>query len=395
MKICKIAIVFFLLLNVITSDAQKNHSTGMQFFSGSWDELLNAAKKQNKLIFIDVYTDWCGPCKAMDKFIFTAKKVGEKYNPLFLNYRLNAEKGEGIGIAKGFNVGAYPTFLFLNNQGFLVDRVVGEKEVQPFIQIADEAVAQSKDTNNIGNMQADFNAGRKDTAFLFQYLSKLTKLEMDNSTALNAYFEALPYTDLEKENRLLLLGDYIQSPRSAALVFLMDRYEGLSPYAKNKLKDHLYNVLVDKGMVTVITEKNFAAAEKLIQYVNKLGALTTSQQYHLDYISLILYSYMRNNKQIRAIGYRLTKGLMDVSKDSILREDKRRYQEIMKPYLSGQEDSTKIVGFQEEKKYVLNIYTRELCLKLSNVAESFLKLPDEEEVALKDALNWASKRVDA
>ena len=48
---------------------------GIQFFKGTWNELLAEAKKQNKPIFVDIYTTWCRPCKVLDKDVFRMRKL--------------------------------------------------------------------------------------------------------------------------------------------------------------------------------------------------------------------------------------------------------------------------------------------------------------------------------
>ena len=68
---------------------------GIQFFKGTWNELLAEAKKQNKPIFMDVYTTWCRPCKVLDKDVFPNEKVGGFYNKNFINYKIDAEKTKG------------------------------------------------------------------------------------------------------------------------------------------------------------------------------------------------------------------------------------------------------------------------------------------------------------
>ena len=117
----KILVLGVLLSFVFTTRANE----GIQFSEGTWKEILSMAKKENKLVFIDVFTSWCGPCKMMSAEIFPKKEVGTLFNASFVNYKIDAEKGEGIDIAKKFNVRAFPTYLFVNGDGQLIYRTTG------------------------------------------------------------------------------------------------------------------------------------------------------------------------------------------------------------------------------------------------------------------------------
>ena len=61
-----------------------------------WQDVLAKAKKENKIVFVDAYTTWCGPCKWMAANIFPTKEVGDVFNASFVNAKIDMEKGEGI-----------------------------------------------------------------------------------------------------------------------------------------------------------------------------------------------------------------------------------------------------------------------------------------------------------
>ena len=105
--------------------AGQEANTGIDFFKGSWADLLNESKKQNKPIFVDAYAVWCGPCRWMDANVFPEKEVGDFYNKNFINYKFDMEKGEGRDFAKSYQVRAYPTLLYLNSEGDVKYRAVG------------------------------------------------------------------------------------------------------------------------------------------------------------------------------------------------------------------------------------------------------------------------------
>ena len=123
---------FALLLGLTFASAQE--SRGIRFESGSLSEILAKAKKENKLVFMDVYASWCGPCKIMATQVFTQKKVGDYFNKTFVNAKFDAEKGEGVQIARRYGVEAYPTFLLLDGNGTLVGKMVGGSPANDFIQ---------------------------------------------------------------------------------------------------------------------------------------------------------------------------------------------------------------------------------------------------------------------
>lgn len=117
----------------VTSFAQD--SKGVKFTDGTLTEIRQAAAKANKLIFVDIYTVWCGPCKFLSSDIFPKESVGKFMNEKFINAKFDAEKGEGIEIAKAFDVKGYPTMLILDKDGKEQGRIVGaERTPEAFIE---------------------------------------------------------------------------------------------------------------------------------------------------------------------------------------------------------------------------------------------------------------------
>lgn len=112
---------------------QETPTGGIEFFHGSWSELLAHAQQKNKPIFVDVYASWCGPCKRMAAQVFTQPAVGNFYNQNYINYKIDAEKGEGPEVAQKFSVNAYPTLLYVNNQGDLIHKIVGGRNPQDLV----------------------------------------------------------------------------------------------------------------------------------------------------------------------------------------------------------------------------------------------------------------------
>ena len=53
-----------------------------------WKKVLKKAKKEKRLIFIDCYTSWCGPCKMLSSQVFTREDVGNQFNADFVPSQL-------------------------------------------------------------------------------------------------------------------------------------------------------------------------------------------------------------------------------------------------------------------------------------------------------------------
>jgi len=108
-------------------------SQGVDFKQITLKEALEQAKAQGKMVFVDCYTTWCGPCKMMTEEVFPQKEAGDFFNAHFVNVKFDMEKGEGKELSKQFKIRAYPTFLLLNPEGKETYRVVGGGELQEFI----------------------------------------------------------------------------------------------------------------------------------------------------------------------------------------------------------------------------------------------------------------------
>ena len=98
---------------------------GTNFRDLSFDEALAAARAEGKLLFVDCYTTWCGPCKNMAEKVFPQKAAGDYFNPRFVCVKYDMEQGEGVELAKRWEVHAYPTFLIIRPDGSIHHRMVG------------------------------------------------------------------------------------------------------------------------------------------------------------------------------------------------------------------------------------------------------------------------------
>jgi len=162
----KIIFLSFLVIPIL------GFAQGIEFEHISLEEALVKAKKENKLIFIDFYTVWCGPCKQMVKTIFPLPEVGEVYNKSFVNLKLDAEK-EGKAVAKQYNVTGYPTLLYLDTDGNVLLKDTAFKPEDIFLNMAQTAITSLNSNYSLENLQKEFPNKLNDEQFLKMYIEEM------------------------------------------------------------------------------------------------------------------------------------------------------------------------------------------------------------------------------
>lgn len=135
----KILILLSLLTLTVTSNISK--ADDVSFATGSYQEVLDLAKQQNKIVMIDFVTDWCKWCIETDRKVYTNPEVAAYANDKQINWKIDAEKGEGPDLAKKYSVKGYPTIVFANADGTEIDRIYGYLPPELFL-------ARMKDYNS-------------------------------------------------------------------------------------------------------------------------------------------------------------------------------------------------------------------------------------------------------
>ena len=209
-------IVLVVCFMVFIAGAQNRE---IKFRDGDWKTQLEQAKKENKLIFFDAYAVWCGPCKMMAKNVFTKDSVADLFNQKFINVKFDMEKGEGITLKEKYNVVAYPTYLFINDEGKLIHKIVGSMSAKEFMQEADNALHPA---NTLFGLQKNFEASPKSEATAIAYLEGLDKAYEagKKATVSKIYFDGLAKPLLLEEHQWKLAKKYLNNPSSEAFAYL-------------------------------------------------------------------------------------------------------------------------------------------------------------------------------
>ncbi len=227
--------------------AQDDHINFMS--QPKWKKVLKVAQKQNKPIFVDAYTTWCGPCKIMDRDVFTDKEVADFFNDNFISVKMDMEKGEGIQLKTDWNIKAFPTFLYFNANGELIHRVVGAYGAQEFLSYSKMAV---NDNLMAVNLQKRYDAGERGGAFMYEYL---VSLRLGYHKALEAkvsgdYLSALSNEELLKEENWNIIKHFMKDPTLKGFQYLVTHKDQLSKVIDSEdVESKLFNT-IDKQIQT-------------------------------------------------------------------------------------------------------------------------------------------------
>ncbi len=215
-------IVFLAFLSTLTTLSAQGITFEKE--ETAWADVLKKAKAEKKIVFVDAYTTWCGPCKQMSKNIFPQKEVGDVFNARFVNAKIDMEKGEGPELAKKYGVRAYPTYIFVNGDGELVHRSLGSMPAEKFIDVGEAA---SDPERQFYSLKKKYEGGERGADFLknFAYACESAQETTMLPTVVDAYL-ATQKDWLTKDNMnfILKFGTSIQSPMFAFMVKNQDAF---------------------------------------------------------------------------------------------------------------------------------------------------------------------------
>lgn len=136
-----LTLLFMTFLGQSALSQDKEPRPEIKFEHITVDEAKALAKETGKLIFIDCYTSWCGPCKRMAATAFKSERVAKLYNENFINLKVEMEKDEdGRPLAIQYKVKAYPTLLFIDANGKLIEKRIGMQNADQLLMVGKSAI---------------------------------------------------------------------------------------------------------------------------------------------------------------------------------------------------------------------------------------------------------------
>lgn len=362
----------------------------------NWEDLLAEARSRDQLIFVDVYTDWCGPCKRMDKEVFTDERLAGMMNKNFINVKLNAEKGIGISLAKRYNVFSYPTYLFVNGDGTLIYRANGYTPVHRMMNELSNALSEKEAPVTLLQMDSVYLTGRADTTFLYSYIRKRTKLRQDNSELLDEYCAMLNSAQQTSLKTLQLIAengafDVRSLQIGNALSLLIDHQEKFQLISDDEELDNYISLAQQNTLSKAISTRSEALLGEILKW-NQRRKLT---EYHDESDEMWRLSYYFQTRQytkyIEVAKLYLDGKLMTIADSTLNRRDKTVFDEVSKELEQSLANKTET---DRERMLASYRFTESIqFIRIVNgICKTLLSLQPEKDV-LESGIRWMDRSV--
>ncbi len=259
----KITNILFWCCIFLTSLNAQNTEGGISFIHDKFKEALTQAKKENKPIFLDAYTTWCGPCKKMSKTVFTDTAVAALFNAQFVNLKMDMEQGDGPELLQRYGIVAFPTLLFLGGDGEVLHKALGFQTAEQFLTLGKTALAGEQ---TLGSWTARYEKGERNAAFLKEYASVLAEAYEPKRFQIAEEYLATQ-TDWKTPTNLAFIYQYTEGVDSKLFTYLVKNQKD---FEKKFTKDEISLKIQNTASEYLFNEKNLptlSAADSVIQLV--------------------------------------------------------------------------------------------------------------------------------
>ena len=229
------------------SSFKKLASVGVYWEDLTLEQALKKAERGKRMVFVDCYTTWCGPCKYMTSNVFPQETVGDYFNPNFICLKIDMEKGEGPELVKRYGIRAFPTFLILRPDGSVYHKILGSGEADAFLKRVREGMEEEHSTGYLDKL---YDEGNRDKDFLTRYVKSLLSIyEEDKAKEVSDVLLGL----LEESEKVdsnywfIFENPTLTSQKSDNFKYLIDYREAfIQSLGKKKIDNKLYSIYYNR-----------------------------------------------------------------------------------------------------------------------------------------------------
>lgn len=246
-----------------------------------WKNVLKQAEKKDKLIFVDCYTSWCGPCKHLMNNVFPQKQVSDYLKSKFVCVKYDMEKEHGREFLTQYfkrKLYAYPTMLIIDSQGQLLHMIRGAREADDLLNYIDQGLSDKY----LYEVEKEYQEGNRELSLVKRYLWFLTSMGNDSTyqKVASDYAASFPIDSLLNQDIWSMVERFIwENPYSQEYRFIVEHLEKFAQIEKNyyELECALYITMrleVNKVNSKIFKTENPDSLLILKQKVDQLLELT-------------------------------------------------------------------------------------------------------------------------
>lgn len=319
--------IFILCLHVTSATAQ----SGIFFRDFDLRATIQVAQIEDKNIFIDTYTQWCAPCKRMNR-VFQNRELGKYFNKNYLNVKFDMATEKGKALHDRYDVIFLPTMLILDKFGNLLYKHEGMLSKDELLTLAkhynqpgvagappalkqesnhvtvlpEKEIAKKKTFKKVPStsnekvlFQADSEENQKDPKFLYEYAYLMLRLQ-DSSRFNEAQKYLATQEDWHTEKNIRFIYDFIEDVDSPLFNFQLENRAVFNKIIGKEKVDNSISILVQSKLDEADIHTPVSDLEKWYAYQNPDSS---SLKAHRFYLEQLLHTNKSNAMADAAIKY--------------------------------------------------------------------------------------------
>ena len=273
-------------------------SEGIQFFVGSWPQVLEMAELMKKPIFVYIYTSYSPECRKMEKSVFTDSRTKSFHQDNYVNAKVLLNSAEGNAFRERFKLShrpsEYPAVLYFTVDGKLNNVYYGGKSQQELLSLSEKAVTTHQTTvvsqtsipsiyTKYLDYQLQYRNGNTHPDFLYEYAYELKKFNDPYRHIVDEYLTAT--TNLTSIKNLEFVYDFADDIHSQAFDILVNKkqhFKGL--YDSDKINNRIKKA-IRTSVITAATTNNKSEFSDALNTISQTN-LQNAKSFEVDMMAL-------------------------------------------------------------------------------------------------------------
>ena len=215
-----------------------------------WQKVFEQAQAKDKVVFADVYTDWCGYCHKLDKEVYTDSNVIQYFEENFINVKFDAETEFGYAKAFKYNVNGYPTLLFLTTNEEVYQEIGGFVPAPTLMAYAQDV---QESWQALPELEVKYESGIMTSEETIEYIGVLEKRDIEKAASMAAkYIHNLTDEDYQNIENLWLVSRFENHLTSKPYNYISTHKEEIiKEHGRSEYEDYMkavYNDNLEKAI---------------------------------------------------------------------------------------------------------------------------------------------------